>query len=248
MRCRVVTWNVHSCIGADRRHDPARVADVLAALDADVIGLQEVDWRQPELEGRRQFELLAERLRMTAVPGHNLRDRRGAYGNGLLTRFEVSAARRVALPGAREPRGAIDALLRSPDGQLRVLVTHLGLGRLERRRQAQLLRAAVHAAAPAERALPTVLLGDLNEWRPSIASRTPLVPDPFPAVASGRTYPSRFPYFALDRVLARPTPEMLSFEVVRTQQARVASDHLPLVAELAWGADGDGPGSGPSAR
>lgn len=231
MRCRLVTWNVHSCVGADGRHDPARVAAVLASLDADVIGLQEVDWRHPRVDSRTQLETLEVRLGMTSVAGANLRDHRGEFGNALLTRLEVGEVRRIPLgEDGREPRGAIDACLRGPFGALRALVTHLGLRRGERLRQAERLRAAVLSEDDG----PTVLLGDLNEWRPRRLAPALLVPDPFPAVALGRTYPSRMPLFALDRILIRPAPEELAFRVHDTPGARAAADHLPLVADIAW--------------
>jgi len=226
-----VTWNVHSCVGADRRHDPARVAEVLAPLDADAIGLQEVDWRHPRVDGRTQLETLEARLGMNSVAGANLRDHRGEFGNALLTRLEVGEVRRITLGEAgREPRGAIDARLRGPSGTLRVLVTHLGLRRGERLRQAALLREAVLR----DEAGATVLLGDLNEWRPRRMASALLVPDPFPLAALGRTYPSRMPLFALDRILVRPAPRELAFRVHDTPGARAAADHLPLVADIAW--------------
>lgn len=240
MRCRVVTWNVHSCVGRDGRHDPERVADVLAPLEADVVGLQEVDWRLPRLDGSSQLEVIAARLGMTAIEGKNLRDHRGAFGNALLTRLEVEGRHRVALSTAgREPRGAIDAHLRVAGARLRVLVTHLGLRRAERLLQARRLRAAVLGGgdvAPPWRAAepPTLLLGDLNEWRPRAIARRLLVPDPFPEAAWARTYPSRLPVFGLDQILVRPVARRLAFGVVTAREARAASDHLPLVADLEW--------------
>lgn len=231
MRLRFVTWNVHSCTGVDGRHDPRRVGDVLEGLGADVIGLQEVDWRLPLVDDRHQLDLLAERLGLHAVAGHNLRDHRGEYGNGLLSRFDVRDVRRVELShGDREPRGAIDATLDAPGGRLRVLVTHLGLQRRERLDQVRRLRRAVAPVGDE----PTVLLGDLNEWRPGRLVPHLLVPDPFPAVALGRSYPSRLPAFALDRILVRPAPSSLSYRVVRSAAARAASDHLPVVADVEW--------------
>jgi endonuclease/exonuclease/phosphatase family metal-dependent hydrolase len=235
MRVRVVTWNVHSCVGADGRHDPLRTAAVLAGLGADVIGLQEVDWRHPRVAGRDPLELLSARLGLRGVAGPNLRDHRGDYGNALLTRFEVEEVRRHSLShGGREPRGAIDALLRAPDGPLRVLVTHLGLKRIERRAQAAALHRLLDASEPARGALPTVLLGDLNDWRPVRLRPHLLVPDPFPAFAAARTYPARLPALMLDRILVRPSPARLDTHVVRTPATRQASDHLPLVADVEW--------------
>lgn len=241
MRIRCVTWNLHSCVGRDRRCDPWRVARVLAALEPDVVGLQEVDWRRGPETGQHQFEVIAEALGLTAIAGPNLRDHRGSYGNGLLTRFPAELVRRLPLSfGTREPRGAIDALLRHEDGSLRVVVTHLGLRRGERREQLAVLRDTLATEQPRHDA--TVLLGDLNEWVPPAVADHLLVPEPFPTLLTGRTYPSRFPLFALDRLLAHPEPRVHSWSVVRTPEARIASDHLPLVAELEW------PGAAPASR
>ncbi|MCA9286132.1 MAG: endonuclease/exonuclease/phosphatase family protein, partial [Phycisphaerales bacterium] len=174
MHCRLVTWNIHSCVGTDGAYDPGRTAEVLRGLDADIIGLQEVDWRTPPFDGMDQLTLMAQRLAMTPVAGPNLRDHRGEYGNGLLTRLEVREVRRVHLAhDASEPRGAIDALLTRDGHRLRVLVTHLGLRRRERRLQAQAIRAAVERGADA-----VVLLADLNEWMPGLLVGDILAPEP----------------------------------------------------------------------
>jgi len=231
---RLVTWNVHGCIGTDRRHDPLRIARLLATLHADVVGLQEVDARRPRVGGRHPLALWARELGMTAVAGPNLRDERGDYGNALLTRFDVhSVERRSLAETGREPRGAIDAVLHAPSGPLRVVVTHLGLRGAERRRQCARLRAALEGPSHP----PTALLGDLNEWRPRPFIASPLVPDPFPTAVTARTFPSRLPLFALDRILLRPEPARLAFRVVRTPLASVASDHLPLVVDVEWSED-----------
>ena len=142
VRCRVATWNIHGCVGTDGRYDPARVAAVLAGLDADIIGLQEVDWRHPMPGGVEVLDFLGETLGMHAVEGPNLHDHRGRYGNGLLTRLDVEDYRLHSLAyGGREPRGAIDATLALDGGRVRVLVTHLGLKFRERRAQVRTLRA-----------------------------------------------------------------------------------------------------------
>ncbi len=232
MRCRLVTWNIHSCVGAGRRHDPLRVADVLGEIEPDVVGLQEVDWRHPNVDGMDQLALLADRLGLSPVAGPNLRDHRGEYGNGLLTRYAVERFARLDLShGRREPRGMIDALLRCGDFTLRAMVTHLGLSRRERRRQAEAIRRALEEHAPTDAA---ALMGDMNEWLHSKLSPDPLSPDPFPVTVRGRTYPSRFPAFMLDRVMLRPAPVRVEHRVVRTRAARCASDHLPMVVDVEW--------------
>ena len=233
MRLRAVSWNVHSWVGTDRREDPERIADVLSALQADVVGLQEVDWRTSRPEDRDPLELVAERLGMTAIPGPNLVDHRGEYGNGLLTRLPVETVERFDLsqPG-REPRGVIDARLRRGERSVRVLVTHLGLDRVERR--SQLGQLAERLAPTTEPEECRLLLGDLNEWLPWRRSHAPLLPRHFARSYSARSFPTRLPLFHLDRILVAPTPRLARFEAHRDGIARRASDHLPLVLDAEW--------------
>lgn len=233
MRCRVATWNIHSCVGPDGRYAPERVAGVLAALEADVIGLQEVDWRRPTADGGEVLAYLAEQLGMHAVEGPNLHDHRGRYGNGLLSRFSVADFRLHSLAyGGREPRGAIEATLAGESGPIRTFVTHLGLNYRERRKQVETLRAAARDGTTGG---AMVLLGDMNEWFTHRLMRRAFTPEPFARMASGRTFPSRWPWFPLDCVFAGPAPTELELRVVSTPEARAASDHLPLVADIVWG-------------
>ena len=248
MRARVATWNVHSCVGTDGRCDPGRVAEVLAAIDADVIGLQEVDSRYSRTGGVAHAEFLADRLGLHLLVGPNLVEADGDFGNVLLSREAAEDHARIDLsvPGV-EPRGAIDALIPVDGGRLRTVVTHLGLRAAERRRQLTVLRRLLDAPRPRAPAAVepsadgtadgTVLLGDFNEWRER----------PFDAAGFGRsrahgtrrlrTFPSRLPLIALDRILAMAhplPPRFREVHTVRTPLARTASDHLPVVAELEW--------------
>lgn len=212
--------------------DPVRVGDVLATLEADVIGLQEVDWRHPGVAGRDQLAYLAERLGMHPIAGPNLRDHRGEYGNGLLTKLPASGHGRVDLsvPG-QEPRGAIDAHLGADGFSLRVLVTHLGLARAERAQQVAALRAHLDRGEESDAVL---LVGDLNEWRPRPFAGRALTPRPFPTTSRSRSFPSRRPVLALDRILALPEPRRFEARAIRAPLARVASDHLPVIADIEW--------------
>jgi endonuclease/exonuclease/phosphatase family metal-dependent hydrolase len=232
LRLRVASWNLHSCIGTDGRLDVRRVGDVLSRLDADFIGFQEVDRRVERTDGRDQLEYLADRLNMHPIAGPNLRDPRGDFGNGLLARSAAHAHELLDLSvPAREPRGAIDACFRFEGADLRVLVTHLGLTRSERARQISILRNHL-AGAPKSDAV--VLLGDLNEWRPAPLTRSNLTPVPFAVSSRLRTFPSRRPVFGLDRVLASPRPDRFEARTQRSRLARIASDHLPVVADIEW--------------
>src|SRR3990172_7776992 len=99
----LASYNVHRCIGRDRRHDPDRVAAVIRQLDADVVALQEVDARYHVEDGVDQIVYLAAATGYAAVPGPVKRNHRGHYGNGLLIRHELLGVRRIDLsvPGDR---------------------------------------------------------------------------------------------------------------------------------------------------
>ena len=230
---RVATYNVHGCVGIDGRYDPARVAAVLRELDADVIGLQEVDNHRPLHRGLHQPELLRRETGLMAVPGLNISSKRGEYGNALLTRLPVADVRRLDLsvPG-HEPRGAIDVDLVGSEGRLRTIVTHLGLRPSERGKQ---IAGILDALSPGpEPWPPTLLLGDINEWMPSGGVRVRALTGRFAADYRGRSFPAPCPIFFLDRIFAHPRPERATFRVHRSRLARLASDHLPAIGEFTW--------------
>ena len=230
MRIRFATWNIHSCIGTDGAYDPERVARNLARLKADVIGLQEVDWRKPNIGTRDQLEYFAHALGMHAIEGPNLKDHEGTYGNALLTRLEIESEEKLELAHRyREPRGLIDARLRAGEHRLRALVTHLGLSWFERRRQLKTIGAHLDATDPGPCAA-TVLMGDINEWLPRTLHNAPPLTNHFQTQFAPRTFPVSRPIFRLDRILissgvdAQPAhPE--GFD-------RAASDHLPVCVDV----------------
>lgn len=226
MRLRVATYNVHRCVGRDGRYDPARIVRVLRALDADVIALQELEWNPKDaLDTLADF---ARQLDYRSVPGPTLLGGNGHYGNALLTRLPVREVRHQDLSyGRREPRGALDVSLDTAAHTLRVIATHLGLRPAERRMQMKSLLDMLQKSAHRT----TVLMGDLNEWflwgRPlrwlhRRFGRTPAPP----------TFPARLPLLALDRIWVLPQEHLLQLAVHVAQPAGVASDHLPVVADI----------------
>jgi endonuclease/exonuclease/phosphatase family metal-dependent hydrolase len=224
---RIATYNIHGCIGTDRRREPRRVLRVLEELDADVIALQEVEAE----EAGEPLGLFAKALACSAVTGPTLLRGGRFYGNALLTRVPLAGVTRldISMPG-REPRGAIDAILGHESGPVRVMATHLGLAPGERRRQVRKLLAHL---GPDLRD-PAVFLGDLNEWwlwgRPLRSLRRSFARTPAPP-----TYPSWLPLLALDRIWVHPQARLRSIAVHRSARARTASDHLPLVATIGSG-------------
>jgi endonuclease/exonuclease/phosphatase family metal-dependent hydrolase len=229
------TYNIHRCVGTDGRYGPGRIAAVLEELDADIIGLQEVDIRPTTGGGRDQLSFLAHRLGFHVAAGLNIVRHRGHYGNALMSRWPILNSRLIDLSATgREPRGGVDADVAWPStsggGTLRAIVTHFGLRGWERRRQmATLLE---HIGGDADAGRPLLLMGDFNEWvRFGAVSRhlgAALICAPHVG-----SFPARWPLFPLDRICSRSLT--LSCRPTRhvSETSRVASDHLPIKAIFA---------------
>ena len=222
---RVISYNIHCGIGWDGRFNEQRILDVLKETEPDVVALQEVESRASGID---MLQWLAKGLGFQAVAGTTLLHADGHYGNGLLTRCPVIRSRLLDLSfGRREPRGAISADLDCQGEPIRIVATHLGLRPAERREQVQLLL-KLFRESPDDRA---VLLGDLNEWflwgRPLRRLHKYFTHTPSPA-----TFPSVMPVLALDRLWTHPRAILRRISVHSSRKARLASDHLPLVAEL----------------
>lgn len=226
---KVASYNIHGGIGCDRHFVPNRIVDVLHEIDADIIALQEVESRTT---GFDMLEFLADALALHPIPGPTLLTANGDYGNGILTRVPVLSVRRIDLsfPG-HEARGAIDAEFKSGLDEsapaLRVIATHLGLRPAERRKQVQRLLSIFES----DRELPTVFMGDVNEWslvgRPLRWLHRHFLHTPAPA-----TFPARLPLFSLDRIWIKPRAMLDTVYAHRSPLARKASDHLPIVATI----------------
>lgn len=221
----IATYNIHGAVGCDGRFSPTRVADVLREMGADIIALQEVP-----LGGSKTPNVLAELQQATGFhaaegPACDRPERR--YGNAVLSRYPILSVRTIDLSfGSREPRGALDADVDCHGHLLRVVATHLGLRPAERHDQ---IRRLLQVFDTEE--MPVILLGDINEWFVWGRSLRWLVGH-FQAVPAPRTFPSRRPLFALDRIWIRPRHRLVHVEVHATPLARIASDHLPLIAHI----------------
>lgn len=224
----IASYNVHKCVGTDGRFSPARVAEVVGEIDADIIALQEADQRYGNRQGLLDLKALERDTDL--VPLHRSENEvsHGWHGNLILARSGVvKACKQVRLPGL-EPRGAVIVDLDMKGVTLRVIAAHFGLLRRSRSQQAGVLLEATQSVLH-----PTVLLGDLNEWRVrNRSSLMTLLPHFGPVHAVLPSFPSRFPLLALDRILARPQTLISSIEVHSSPLARVASDHLPIKARL----------------
>ena len=224
----VATYNVHGAVGIDRRYAPERIARVINEIDADIVALQ-------ELQSKPDFalpEYLAGETGCRAIAGPTMNNAGGEFGNGLLVRFPSASTTHINLAfERREPRAAIDTTLDIDGHPLRVIATHLGLIPRERRTQVGTLLESIRS----DRTTRTILLGDLNEWfLRGRALRS--LHEHFGESPARATYPSVLPLFALDRIWCSPAAMLVSVRAHRSRTARVASDHLPLVAEIRWDA------------
>jgi endonuclease/exonuclease/phosphatase family metal-dependent hydrolase len=230
---RVASWNLHKCVGTDGRFDPARSVAVIAELEADIVALQEADRRFGRRSGLLDLHALERATGLVPLHVSDLADGHGWHGNALLVRRGTAARfRRLALPGT-EPRGAVIAELALPEGALRVVAAHLGLLRRCRRRQIDAILRLLHDSAP----MPTLLLGDLNEWRPGARSALAALEPVFGPIGPGvASFPARLPLLPLDRILGWPHGLVRDVRVHQSRAARHASDHLPLTARVRLGA------------
>jgi endonuclease/exonuclease/phosphatase family metal-dependent hydrolase len=229
-RIAIGSYNVHSCVGLDRRCDPPRIAAVLKELDCDIYALQEVDNEGDEDEDSKQLEFLSRTLGMAAVPGLRIVRHSGQYGNAILTRLPILSVHRLDLSYPWfEPRGALDVCLDLGGAVLRVIATHLGLSRAERRAQWRQLLSAVRSAPPST---PTVVIGDMNEWFPWSMTLRDVHRILGRPTAAPPEFPTRAPFLALTRVWVRPVQAIDAIAVHRSALARRASDHLPIKAVI----------------
>jgi endonuclease/exonuclease/phosphatase family metal-dependent hydrolase len=223
----IASYNVHKCVGMDQRFDPSRIEAVIGEIDADIVALQEADRRFGARAGLLDLSRLERENGLLPVPVTGRPRGRGWYGNLLLFREGiVRDVHQIDLPGV-EPRGALVVDVDLDAGPLRIVAAHLGLLRRSRLQQTEAILTAV--AARCER--PTLLLGDLNEWRLGRRSSLRNFKSTFgPLTAALPSFPARFPLFALDRILGNPHDLITGIEVHDTPLARVASDHLPIKA------------------
>jgi endonuclease/exonuclease/phosphatase family metal-dependent hydrolase len=241
-KLRVATYNVHSCVGMDRQRSEARIAEVIAQLSVDIIGLQELDLSRRRSAGVDQTGMIAEQLGWHSHFHPAMRRGDEHYGNAILSRYPLTFCRAAELPGkapffCRESRAAISMDVETNLGVVHIINTHLGLGWRERFLQAQLFASAEwHAAITGDD--PLILLGDFNSLPRSRPYRTLTrhlrdARDLIRATRPNRTFPTSFPVLAVDHIFVNAALQPLSLTVHRSSIARIASDHFPLVAELA---------------
>jgi endonuclease/exonuclease/phosphatase family metal-dependent hydrolase len=232
---RLLSWNIHKGIGGrDRRYALQRIIDCIDHEQPDLVCLQEVD----RLVGRSQFDdqprLLGQSLNLQSTLQANVSVANGTYGNLILSRWAVGSTHRISLKrGIRKARGAQLVHVETPEGPIHLVNTHLGLDERERHWQVAFL--LEHQLFQSHATIPTVIAGDFNDWRNTLAEKS-LARYGFHQITSPpseyRSFPSWLPIGGLDKVFVRGGLKTERIRVVRTSLARVASDHLPIVADF----------------
>ena len=244
----LASYNMRKAIGLDRRRDPGRVLHVLHEIDADVVALQEADKRiggrgstvphelidshglyKPVHLGvrhKRAFDKVRKHTdRLLKVDTRNI----GWHGNAILVKEHVGVLDCAALElPTLEPRGAVVAELLVHEKPIRVIGMHLDLSGLWRRRQ---MRSILEAISKRPHKMPTVLMGDTNEWRTVAGCLNDLHPE-FRLAPTGPSFHARHPVAPLDRIIVHRDLKIESAGVHMSATARTASDHLPIWARL----------------
>jgi len=237
---RVATYNVHRCLGGDGRVSPSRIARVLERLDADVVALQELDAGHARTRGEDQLALIAEKLGMHAYFCPAVTTGDAQYGHGVLSREPIRLVRRAVLPrGGRtwaEPREALWVTLPWGGRDVQLLTTHLGLGSVEQASQvSDLLKPEWLGGIGVDQ--PVILCGDLNFPPGSpgyrkLATQMHDVQAHAPGHTALRTFPARWPLRRIDHIFVSKHFEVCGVKVLEDDLTRIASDHLPLAADL----------------
>lgn len=220
---RVATYNIKHC----QLKGPDAVAATLRSLDADLIGLQEVDAGVARSGGIDQAATIARALDRVHAFAASFALDGGDYGLAALSRWPIREAHTHALPSIGEARSLLVATVDAPDGTVHFAVTHLGLDPSERTEQ---VGAIVELLADLPR---VILVGDFNAGHDE-AALAPLLQRMVDAatrlgVAPLRTYPAHAPTIGIDHVFTGTDwPAPTSIHAVESD----ASDHLPVLAQL----------------
>ena len=235
---RLLSWNVHHCVGIDRRHSVERVADAIRVHEPDVVALQELEVNHRRSQRIHQPSRMAELLGMD-YHYHPVRIRGGAgFGNAVFTRHRMKEMQTASLPTFRflQKRGAVWMSVELDGHSVQIINTHFGLLHQERMMQARALCGDGWLDHPECRENPRIVCGDFNATPTSrvyemldttLSDAMKLAGDP-----RVRTWPSMLPMVRYDHVFVCDGIRARRVEVPRTLRTRLASDHLPVLMDF----------------
>ena len=238
MLLRVLTYNIHKCIGAlDGRYRPERIAEVVRHHDPDIVFLQEVDQGARRSRRDKQIDVLGDLLGLrhrAFIPNVKVIGG-GEYGNGLLSRFPLADVRNLDLTlPPKKRRSAIHARCRLRLGRhartVHLFGMHLGLSGIERRLQLRMFLESAELRRLHART-PVIVAGDLNDVWGTLGPKV-FTPAGFRGAQRLRSFPAYAPLRALDGIHVRGAIDLIDVRTSRLAVAREASDHLPVIAEM----------------
>lgn len=230
---KILTWNIHKCVGTDKRRDPNRILDAIQEYDADIVVLQEVDRKIGANRALLDLDVIKRKTELrSALPQSDPTKGVGWRGNLILVSPDIECldTKKILLPSL-EPRGALLAHLSYNGTNIDVIGIHLGLLGPVRARQL----GSIAAEIAARKIIPTIIAGDTNEWRKESSAIDPINGILGNAGSSINTFPATTPIFPLDRIVAGRGAKVVSQEVMTCQKA---SDHLPVLSHIKFCRDG----------
>ncbi|WP_018983587.1 endonuclease/exonuclease/phosphatase family protein [Salinimonas chungwhensis] len=229
--CRIISYNIHSGVGRDKKHDYRRIGNYLAQRDADIVLLQEMDTRPAERSVTQDIHDICAANVYHLVPSPALSEDNGWYGNAVLTRFPVISNETLDVSqDGFQPRNIQAVVIDTPDGPLTVVNTHKGLKKHERRSQFALLHEYI-AARLQSHPTPLILGGDFNEWQ-FFTSAFKQLNKTLNHHTVGATFPSQFPLFSLDRIWTTDDIRVKRIKKLKNTNTRILSDHLPVQVDI----------------
>lgn len=228
---KVGTFNIrHGAPAETYIGDAGEVAKACAALNVDVLALQEVDQGIRRSKGVDLAAVAAEASGMEVVFAETMPFRGGSYGNALLVRGEIENYEVLELRGGRrfwvrrEPRNAILATTCIDDRRILVAATHLSTqGHASRKQLDKVVAGLANREKPEE---PQVFLGDLNRKRHRVIGHLSI--NSMELADGDATFPSPNPRKSIDHIAVKGLA-ILSVEAIHFPRL---SDHRALVAEV----------------
>ena len=234
---RIATYNIHKGRGLDGRVRIERILRVLREVEADIVTLQEVTNHQERRPEEHQARYLAEQLGYFYSVGETRKHREAAYGNVTLSHWKFEAVSHINLSVAgREPRGALRTDIRVGNEMLHIFNVHLGTAVRERRTQARLIDQ--HLLKALDVSGHRIVMGDFNDWNHGLVSKTLSsefhLTDLAEHLPRTRGYPALLPLLHLDHIYLDHELKIEKARFHRNRLTLMASDHLPLVADVAF--------------
>ncbi len=234
-----MSYNIHSCIGTDRKVSHQRIANVIARYSPDFVALQEVDYMKKRTDTIDQARLIAEDLNMEYYYQPSLEKDGERYGIAFLTHYPFTKIKAEILPGLHhkrkiEPRSAIWIKVDLQDKQLNIISTHLGLRPTERKIQFQALMGKNWLAQINNE--PVAICGDFNTipWSRLYKRFSNQYPDVQKKTQEKiyKTFPSRWPLVRIDHIFINKMVSVKNIKVPKTKLSKKASDHLPIIMDM----------------